>query len=67
MTASDAPPATQTVNNTQVNVGQVNVDGAENALEAARRLAFALEKAARAAPLLETTANGEPEVERRKA
>ena len=60
-------PTQQTINNAQINVGQMNVSGADNALEAARRLAFALEKAARAAPLLETTANGEPEVERRKA
>jgi hypothetical protein len=63
MTQPDAPPASSTtINNTQVNVlgGQ-----AETALEAARRLAFAIEKAARAAPLLEPTATGEPEVERK--
>jgi hypothetical protein len=49
----------QTVNNTQVNVGQVNVMGELTALEAARRLAFALEKAKRAVqaapPFLDAT------------
>ena len=43
-----APDAPSTVTNTQVNVSQVNVTGETTALEAARRLAFALEKAARA-------------------
>ncbi len=41
--AAPPPPSNVTVN--QVNIG-------DNALEAARRLAFALEKAAQAAPLL---------------
>ena len=40
-------PQSQTVTNTQVNVGQVNV-GSDNALEDLKRLAFAIEKAARA-------------------
>jgi hypothetical protein len=35
------------VQNTQVNVGQVNI-GQDNALDKLRRLAFAIEKAARA-------------------
>ncbi len=61
MTQPDgASSGSTTINNTQVNVvGTAN----ETALEAARRLAFAIEKAARATPLLEATATGEPEVE----
>ncbi len=47
MTAADAPSTSTTINNTQVNVTAV---GETSALEAARRLAFALEKAARALP-----------------
>lgn len=57
MTASDAPPATTTINNTQVNVSAV---GETSALEAARRLAFALEKAARALPAAAPAAIGGP-------
>jgi hypothetical protein len=49
------------VSSTQVNVNQVNVVGADNALEAARRLAFALEKAARARPLIEAAATDAPD------
>ena len=47
-----------TVTNTQVNVGQVNVTGETNGLEAIRRLALALAKLERAKPLLEATATG---------
>jgi hypothetical protein len=47
MTANDAPAPSSVVNNTQVNLTTIG-DG--SALEAARRLAFALEKAARALP-----------------
>lgn len=50
-----ADPAAPTVTNTQVNVGQVNVNGEINALEAVRRLAFALAKAERAVALMATT------------
>lgn len=50
-----APDPPSTVTNTQVNIAQVNATGEQTALEAARRLAFALEKARRAMPLLETT------------
>jgi hypothetical protein len=46
-------PLSQTVNNTQVNVSTVNVPGGESALEAARRLAFALRKLQEQAPLLD--------------
>ena len=51
-----APEPGGTVNNTQVNVGKVSVNTELSALEAARRLAFALEKTARAHPLLEAAA-----------
>jgi hypothetical protein len=47
----DATPLS--VSSAQVNVNQVNVVGAGNALEAARRLAFSLEKAARIRPVIE--------------
>ena len=48
MTQPDAPATSSTtINNTQVNVGS---PGDMNAFEMARRLAFALEKAARALP-----------------
>jgi hypothetical protein len=46
----------QTVTNTQVNVAHMNVSGNETALEAVRRLAFAIQKAARVHPSLEGTA-----------
>ena len=55
-------PQSQTVNNTQVNVGQVQVSGCQdNALESLRRLAFAIQKAARAekAGLLEGTSHAD--------
>jgi hypothetical protein len=63
MTQPDgASSGSTTINNTQVNV----VGAAqETALDAARRLAFAIEKAARAAPLLEARATGELEMERK--
>ena len=48
-------PQSQTVTNTQVNVGQVNV-GSDNALEDLKRLAFAIEKAFRAGLLTEKPA-----------
>jgi hypothetical protein len=54
---SDVTPPT--VTNTQVNVGHMHVDSNVNALEAVRRLAFALQKAARVHPLLEATATPE--------
>ena len=45
-------PQSQTVNNATVNVQQVNVGtGQDNSFEAARRFAFALEKAFRAGVL----------------
>jgi hypothetical protein len=50
-----ADPAAATVTNTQVNVGQVNFNGEMNALEAARRLAFALAKAERSITLAGAT------------
>ena len=53
-------PAAATVTNTQVNVGQVNVGGSDSALEAARRLAFALAKLERMRPLLEATETHPP-------
>jgi hypothetical protein len=53
MTIDPMPGVT---NNTQVNVSQVNV-GSDNALEAARRLAFALRKLQDQAPLLEAAAS----------
>jgi hypothetical protein len=49
-------PKPQTVNNVTVNVNQVNFGDASNAFETARRLAFAIEKARRAGPLLEAAA-----------
>ena len=57
-------PQSQTVSNTQVNVGQVNI-GADNALEGLKRLAFAIEKAARARdaqakPAVSHAPNAEP-------
>ena len=56
-------PQSQTVNNATVNVQQVNIGGADNALEAARRLAFALAKAERAMALAGAT--DAPDVERK--
>jgi hypothetical protein len=50
----DAAP--QTVANTQVNVTHMNVSGNDTALEAVRRLAFALQKAARVHLLPEAAA-----------
>jgi hypothetical protein len=49
----------QSVTNTQVNVGHMHVDSNVNALEAVRRLAFALQKAARVHLLPEATATPE--------
>jgi hypothetical protein len=60
MTANDAPATSTTINNTQVNMVAV---GETSALEAARRLAFALEKAARALPATSPAAIGGPVID----
>jgi len=52
----DAPAPTVTVN-------QVNLGGADNALEAARRLAFALARLGQVAPMIEGQAVAESETE----
>ena len=58
-----APDAPNVVNNTQMNIGQVNMTGEQSALEAARRLAFALERAARAGPLVIEAVSHAPDEE----
>ena len=58
-----SPDAPSITNNTQVNVSQVNMTGEQSALEAARRLAFALERAARAGPLVIEAVSHAPEEE----
>ena len=60
MNAPDAPLASRTVNNTQVNVSTVNMTGEESALDGARRLAFALAKLQHARPLLEAATTRAP-------
>lgn len=61
VTQPDAPAST--VNNTQVNVAQVNINPETNALEAMRRLAFAIEKTARAMPQIEAMPSEKLEVD----